>query len=312
MTKLSATHISATTIGRTHDSMRLICRSDSMAALRAAVDNGADCIHLDYPCHSGGELGLNFKSSGIAKAIRYAHDRGREVILDLKGDIAPSNWLRMRRILNRATAAGIDGLLLSDPGLMLYCMAHHPALRLHYILPEAAATKESIRVLYRQFSVASVVLPRMLSLPLLAQLASDRQAALAVFGQGQFLVGSPVEAGNTRNALGSAHLWSNQRAVMQPLPVEICSNGEPAANEQRYTGGPPSNSDTLKLLPRLVAMGVRAVWAEAPDHAPNHLAQVTRAWREAIDNCLENCDEYAVKLSWTTALGTPRRALPPH
>jgi len=195
---------------------------------------------------------------------------------------------------------------------MLYAAARHPDLQLHYALPEAAGNPESLDFLYRQLGISRVILPRVLSLPLLERLAQESRAELAVCGQGRFLTGADSRAGNSPAAQNAivAHLRTGGDSAPVRMAMEACAGSEQAANDQCFTMGRPSDSNTLKLLPRLMSLGVRAVWTEAPEHAPTRLAQVTRVWREAIDNCLENLDHYAVKPSWMTDLGKARRALP--
>lgn len=299
--------------------IELTCRCDSMAALRAAVDNGADWIHIEYRHDNADEIGglnLNCKTGRIAKAIRYAHDHRCKVILASTTRSTAGDWLQMRNMIDRAAAAGVDALALADPALLVYCAAHHSNLRLHYVLPKAAAvSSEAISFLHRQFGITRVVLPELLSLPLLEQLAKEVPVELAVCGQGRFLTaiefGSNPSPINTK-ASSSPPIHLCTGTDMEPVSTAIahCANGESAANDCSFTKRRPSDSNTLRLLPQLAALGIRAVWTAAPNHAPPRLAQVTRVWREAIDNCLENLDHYAVKPSWIATLGKARREFP--
>jgi putative protease len=50
----------------------------------------------------------------------------------------------------------------------------------------------------------------------------------------------------------------------------------------------PTSLNTLELLPQLIDMGVRAVKIEGRQRSPAYVAQVTRVWREAIDQALQN------------------------
>ena len=311
MTTSSITGISANP-SASGGSMELICRCDSMAALRAAVDHGADCVHLDYR-HDGADIGgQSFKSRDIAKAVRYAHDRRRSVLLELPAKATAAEWSAECALIDRAADAGVDAILLYDHALMLYGAGRHPGLQLHYALPESAVSAESLHFLHRRLGISRVVLPRVLSLPLLERLAQESRVELTVCGQGRFLTSSDNRIGNPpaiRNAC-AAHLRTSDNAAPVRIAMEACAGSEQAANDRCFTTGRPSDSNTLKLLPRLVALGVRAVWTEAPEHAPTRLAQVARVWREAIDNCLENLDHYAVKPSWMIDLGKARRTLP--
>ena len=49
-------------------------------------------------------------------------------------------------------------------------------------------------------------------------------------------------------------------------------------------------------------IGVRAVKIEGRQRSPAYVAQVTKIWREAIDQCLAASHRYAVKTSWMAGL----------
>ena len=61
----------------------LICPAGSLPALKAAVDNGADAVYLGFKNDTNARnfAGLNFDAKSMADGIRYAHAKGREVLL---------------------------------------------------------------------------------------------------------------------------------------------------------------------------------------------------------------------------------------
>lgn len=65
--------------------MELVCPAGSLPALKAAVDNGADCVYLGFrdATNARNFAGLNFDDKAIAEGIRYAKDRGRKVLVAL-------------------------------------------------------------------------------------------------------------------------------------------------------------------------------------------------------------------------------------
>jgi putative protease len=64
----------------------------------------------------------------------------------------------------------------------------------------------------------------------------------------------------------------------------------------------PTSLNTLELLPQLMKLGVRAVKIEGRQRSPAYVSQVTRVWREAIDDCIERGHRYAVRTNWMTQL----------
>jgi collagenase-like PrtC family protease len=59
-----------------------------------------------------------------------------------------------------------------------------------------------------------------------------------------------------------------------------------AEDTNYYAIEEPTSLNTLELLPELMKMGVRAIKIEGRQRSPAYAAQVTKVWREAIDNCL--------------------------
>ena len=49
-------------------------------------------------------------------------------------------------------------------------------------------------------------------------------------------------------------------------------------------------------------MGVRAIKIEGRQRSPAYVAQVTKVWREAIDNCRDNPHRYSAKPAWMSDL----------
>ena len=62
---------------------QLVCPAGSLAALKAAVDNGADDVYLGFRNDTNARnfAGLNFDDKALAEGIRYAHQRGRKVLV---------------------------------------------------------------------------------------------------------------------------------------------------------------------------------------------------------------------------------------
>jgi hypothetical protein len=62
---------------------QLVCPAGSLAALKAAVDNGADDVYLGFRNDTNARnfAGLNFDDKAVAEGIRYAHQRGCKVLV---------------------------------------------------------------------------------------------------------------------------------------------------------------------------------------------------------------------------------------
>ena len=61
----------------------LVCPAGSLPALKTAVDQGADAVYLGFKNDTNARnfAGLNFDQKSMVEGIRYAHAKGREVLL---------------------------------------------------------------------------------------------------------------------------------------------------------------------------------------------------------------------------------------
>jgi collagenase-like PrtC family protease len=314
MTKLSARPFSAK-YAEPSAALVLICSTNTLVELRAAVDNGADWVKLNIQAATIG--GFSLDNSGIRKGIRYAHDRQCRVLLSLPNSELQSDWRTRREIVNSAARLGVDALVCSDPALMLYAATHFPQLQLYCALENAALNREAIDFYQRKLGVTGLLLPRVVSLSHLAQLADTSGLCVVVYGFSTLTTTASrrnepdMRHGRAHSASGASHprLAALAHTVTASDMLGPCAGDESSANDCQYRDEETFDLNVLRFLPALNKSGVRAVVAEAPPHAPMHLGQVTRIWREAINDCLENIEHYSVKQTWLATLNEQSKGI---
>ena len=74
--------------------MELVCPAGSLPALKTAIDNGADCVYMGFRDDTNARnfTGLNFDPPRMREGVRYAHARGRKVLLALNTYPQAGNW----------------------------------------------------------------------------------------------------------------------------------------------------------------------------------------------------------------------------
>lgn len=170
--------------------IELVCPAGSLPALKAAVDNGADCVYLGFrdATNARNFAGLNFDAQAIAAGIRYARERGRKVLVALNTYPQPDGWAAWREAVGRAADAGVDAIIVADPGLMRFARERYPELRLHLSVQGSATNYEAINFYHEHFGVSRAVLPRVLSLAQVEQVAENTPVEIEVFGFGSLCV----------------------------------------------------------------------------------------------------------------------------
>ena len=313
--------------------LELVCPAGSPPALKAAIDNGADCVYLGFrdATNARNFAGLNFDDAAIDAGIRYAHHRGRKVLLALDTYPQPSSCGLWRAAIDRAARAGIDAVILADPGLMRYAAENYPDLRLHLSVQGSATNYEAINFFRKQFGIARAVLPRVLSMVQVEQVVRHTDVEIEVFGfgslcvmvEGRCALSSYVtgESPNTHGVCSPPKFvrWQetpqgkesrlNGVLIDRYAPGEnagyptLCKGRFDVGDDQNYYAiEEPTSLNTLELLPQLMGMGVSGIKIEGRQRSAAYVAQVTRVWREAIDQCRANPHRYAPKPAWMASL----------
>lgn len=221
-------------------------------------------------------------------------------------------------------------MIVADPGLMAYASQHYPQLRLHLSVQGSATNYEAINYYRKHFGVVRAVLPRVLSLAQVEQVTENTGVEIEVFGfgslcvmvEGRCALSSYVtgESPNTHGVCSPAKSvrWQQTEQGLESrlngVLIDRYADGENAgyptlckgrfdvAEENYYALEEPTSLNTLEILPKLMQMGVRAIKIEGRQRSPAYVAQVTKVWRDAIDQCLASQQRYSVKPAWMAEL----------
>ncbi|TCV83257.1 ubiquinone anaerobic biosynthesis protein UbiU [Sulfurirhabdus autotrophica] len=312
----------------------LVCPAGSLPALKAAVDHGADCVYIGFRDNTNARnfAGLNFDESNAREGIRYAHNKGKKVLLALNTYPQADNWERWQGAVDKAAKLGMDAVILADIGLMRYAVKNYPDLRLHLSVQGSATNYEAINFFHEHFGISRAVLPRVLSLPQVEHVVKNTPVKIELFGFGGLCVMvegrcalSSYATGESPNTCGvcspaKAVRWehtakgleSRLNGVLLDRYNDTESAGYPTlckgrfevGNETYYAIEEPASLNTLALLPEMQLMGIAAIKIEGRQRSPAYVAQVTKVWRAAIDACQRAPDSFIVNPEWMAQLSS--------
>ncbi len=312
--------------------MELVCPAGNYPSLKAAVDNGANAVYLGFKDATNARHfpGLNFNAANADQGVRYARERGVRVLLAINTYPRPSGWERWERAVDAAAELQVDALIVADMGVLDYAARHFPELALHLSVQGSATNPEALRFYHEHFGIRRAVLPRVLSLAQVEQVAANSPVDLEVFGFGSLCVMvegrcflSSYVTGESPNTCGAcspakavrwektpAGLESRLNGVLLDRYAEQERPGYPTLCKGRFTVAgntfhaieEPTSLNTLELLPQLRAIGVSAVKLEGRQRSPAYVAKVTRVWRQALDRCAAAPDAFVPKRAWMAVL----------
>lgn len=310
----------------------LVCPAGSLRALKLAVDAGADAVYLGLrnATNARNFAGLNFDDAQLREGIAYAHARGRQVLMALNTYADARQVEPWYRAVDAAVALGADALIVADVAVMAYARRQHPALRLHLSVQASATSHEAIAFYQRHYGIQRAVLPRVLTLPQVAQLIGHTEVDIEVFGFGSLCVMvegrcalSSYATGQSPNTAGvcsppAAVRWTDtpqgMEARLNGLLIDRFAPDEPRGyptlckgrfevqGQRDYALEEPTSLNTLALLPELMRIGVKAIKIEGRQRSPSYVEQVTRVWRQAIDAAAAAGRRFRVEPGWTTTL----------
>ncbi len=312
--------------------LRLVCPAGTLPALKAAVDHGADDIYLGFRDETNARnfAGLNFDDRALGEGLRYARRSGARVLVALNTFPQPASWRKWQVAVDRAASLGVDAVIVADTGLMRYAAETHPNLRLHLSVQGSATSHEAINFYHERFNIARAVLPRVLSLTQIEKVVTRTPVEIEVFGFGSLSIMvegrcalssyATGESPNTHGGCSPAKAirwqqgdrWLESRlgGVLidrfgpddRPGYPTLCRGRFKVQGDVYYAFEEPTSLNALELLPRLQALGVRAIKIEGRQRSPAYVATVTRVWREALDDCAAQPQRFRVRPEWQQTL----------
>jgi len=291
----------------------LVCPAGTPAALRTAVDAGADAVYCGFQDATNARNfpGLNFTPDELAEAVRYAHARGARVLLALNTYPPAGKVDLWRQAADTGARLGVDAVIVADMGVADYIARTHPGIRLHLSVQAAASSPEAIRSYCAHFGVKRVVLPRILTIPEIREIRAEIPCEIEtfVFGNHGLMVEGRCSltnylTGQSTNMDGVCSPASDVEYVrgadgslsscLAGVTIDRFGPEEKAGCKGRYAAPhrpegyyafeEPVSLNLSRLLPDLIAAGVHAFKIEGRQRSKSYVRAVVSAFRRAVDD----------------------------
>lgn len=293
--------------------MELICPAGTPAALKSAIDAGADAVYCGFNDETNARNfpGLNFSRDELRESIALAHGRGARILVAINTFPRASAVELWQRAVDDAVSAGADALILADIGLMDYAARRHPTQRVHVSVQAAAANPDAIAFYVEAFGARRVVLPRVLNVPEIAAITREVSCETEVFVFGGLCVMaegrcslSSYATGKSPNMQGvcspASHVAYEQTAqgtnsrlggftINRFGPQEpagyptLCKGRFSTEHGTGYIFEDPVSLDATTLLAGLRDAGVAALKIEGRQRGRAYVESVVRHFRRALD-----------------------------
>tara|TARA_R110001592_G_scaffold67059_1_gene205863 strand:+ start:39476 stop:40471 length:996 start_codon:yes stop_codon:yes gene_type:complete len=312
--------------------MELVCPAGSLPAFKKAVDSGASAVYLGLKDETNARhfSGLNFKEEGVQSALNYAKSKGVKLFIAVNTYAQPSGFHKWQHAVDLAADIQADALICADMGVLDYASQRYPNLNLHLSVQGSGTNHASLSFYKDNFNIKRAVLPRVLSLKQVAQVAEKSPVELEVFAFGSLCIMAEGrcylssymtdQSPNTCGACSPAQFvrWEETSQGLESrlnnVLIDRYQEGEKAGYPTLCKGRfqvhdrsyhaleEPTSLNTIALIPDLHRMGIKAVKIEGRQRSPAYVEQVVSVWRKALDSYARNPDEFKLRPQWLKSL----------
>ncbi len=265
----------------------LLAPAGSFEKLVQAVHYGADAVYLAGRRFSLRARAGNFDGQGMAEAVSYAH--AREVLVYVTVNIFAHNrdLDGLEGYLLQLRDAGVDGLIIADPGVLLIARDTVPELDIH-LSTQANVTNAASARFWESQGVSRLNLARELGLAEIREIRAVTGAELEVFVHGAlcisysgrcmlstYFTGRDANRGDCAHPCRYSYRLVEEKRPGQYFPVEEDERGTYIFNSRDLC--------LLNRLPELIAAGVDSIKIEGRMKAIGYVGGVVRVYRAALD-----------------------------
>lgn len=268
--------------------MELLAPAGNFDKLVTAVHFGADAVYF-----AGKQFGLrafagNFSDEEIVKAMDFLHAHGKKGYVTLNIVAKDSDFQNIDPYLQLLVDAKVDGVIVSDVGVIYYLRKNFPALNVH-VSTQANVNNSFSANFFADMGVTRIVLAREMSIDEIALLRKNLpknveieafvHGAMCISYSGRCLLSNYLTGRDSnRGACVQACRWQytiREVGRKDELPIEEDERGTYILNSKDLC--------MIEHLQELEKAGVVSLKIEGRMKSDYYVASVVNAYRRALD-----------------------------
>ncbi|MCL2347147.1 MAG: U32 family peptidase [Planctomycetaceae bacterium] len=269
----------------------LLSPAGSEESMHAAVENGADAVYFGIAGVGNFNARVRAKNIPLEKlgdVVAFLHRRNVKAYLVLNTLAFADELPTIETLLREFATARVDAVLVQDLGIARLANRFCPSLTLHASTQMSLTSAEAIQTATR-FGIKRVVLPRELSIGQIRLLKRHTGVELEAFVHGALCISY---SGQCLTSLALGGRSANRGCCAQPcrMPYTLIDVAQSSAELTQKQIFSPTDLCALPLLREMIDAGICSFKIEGRLKPPEYVAEVTRIYREAIDEICENRD----------------------
>lgn len=292
--------------------IELMAPAGDFTAMQAALDNGADSIYFGVEqLNMRARASMNFTIDDLPEISRRCSEKGVRTYLTLNTIIYDHDLSIIKTILDKAKESNITAVIAMDQAVISY--ARQIGMEVHISTQINITNIETVKF-YTLFA-DTMVMSRELSITQIKKICdqiikddvrgpSGNLVEIEIFGHGALCM---AVSGKCYLSLHSANSSANRGACKQNCRKKYTvidqETGFEIELDNEYMMS-PKDLCTISFLDQIIDSGVKVLKIEGRGRAPEYVATVVKAYREAIDAIAEKTFSQEKVTEWMSRLET--------
>ena len=297
--------------------VELLAPAGNFISLRAVLENGADAVYFGLGDYNMRANAKNFSIDDLNEVSGIAKEYGAKTYLCTNIILNERLAGELDSNLERISESEIDGLILSDIGLIENTAAH--GLEAHISVQENVCNSYTLKTL-KKLGAKRAILSRELSLSEIAEITRKSPIETEIFIHGAIcmaisgrcflsygLYGRSANCGDCLQPCRKNWTLTYEQGddnVVNFSDVEDESFLITGSEDESYRTNffSPKDMCMIEYIPELMKSGVASFKIEGRARSPDYGAMVTGVYRQAIDSYLTDPKDYKVRDDWIDEL----------
>ena len=292
--------------------IELMAPAGDFTSMQAALDNGADSIYFGVEqLNMRARASMNFTIDDLQEINKRCSEKGVRTYLTLNTIIYDHDLSIIKTLLDKAKAANITAVIAMDQAVISY--ARQIGMEVHISTQINITNIETVKF-YALFA-DTMVMSRELSITQIKKICdqiikddvrgpSGNLVEIEIFGHGALCM---AVSGKCYLSLHSANSSANRGACKQNCRKKYTvidqETGFEIELDNEYMMS-PKDLCTISFLDQIIDSGVKVLKIEGRGRAPEYVATVVKAYREAIDAIAEKTFSQEKVTEWMSRLET--------
>jgi len=292
--------------------IELMAPAGNFESMQAALDNGADSVYFGVEqLNMRARASINFTLGDLPEISKRCKEKGVRTYLTLNTIIYDHDLTIVKTLINKAKEADITAVIAMDQAVI--AIARQAQMEVHISTQINVTNIETLKF-YAMFA-DTVVLSRELSLRQIKSITdqidkeqikgpSGRLVEIEIFGHGALCM---AVSGKCYLSLHSYNSSANRGACKQNCRKKYTVIDQESGFEMEIDNEyimSPKDLCTIDILDQVADAKIKVLKIEGRGRAPEYVAKVIKAYRDAIDSIGNRTYDKDKVIGWMLELET--------